>query len=104
MTVTGWTRRGLRTFVSMEELEAFNARPRRMMQPRHMSLLESCAGTALGFGINVVAQALLFPRLGIHIPVSTNLAIALAFTALSVTRTYLLRRAFDWWHHRGRWT
>jgi membrane protein implicated in regulation of membrane protease activity len=48
--------------------------------------------------INLVAlasQIVVFPLVGIHVPVSTNLEIGFYFTVISVVRSYVLRRWFN---------
>jgi hypothetical protein len=39
---------------------------------------------------------ILFPMFGIHISYGTSGLIALVFTAISIVRSYLLRRLFEW--------
>jgi len=65
------------------------------MQTRAQSLLEACANTAIGYGVAIVSQILIFPMFGIHIPTSSHLAIGLWFLVISVVRSYILRRLFN---------
>ena len=65
------------------------------MQKKRHSLIESIANTAIGFGINVTAQHLIFPLFGIFISWSENLTIAMFFTVISIIRGYLIRRFFN---------
>ena len=37
------------------------------MQSRRMSSVEACANLAIGFGINLAGQLLIYPLFGIHI-------------------------------------
>lgn len=67
-------------------------------QPIRHSLAESLTSTAVGFFINVWAQTAVFPLLGIHIPLSENLTIAVIFTVISVVRQFILRRVYNWYH------
>lgn len=67
-------------------------------QKKLHSIIESVVGTAIGFVINVYAQHIIFPFLGINIPWSLNLTIAAIFTGISIARGYLLRRVFNWIH------
>ena len=72
-----------------------------IMQPRLYSLFESCANIGLGYGIAVVSQVVIFPLFEIDVPLRTNMAIGVWFTAISLVRSYLLRRWFEWrWHHK----
>ena len=65
------------------------------MQTRWMSLMESIANVVVGFVVAVIAQILVFPFFGMHPTFSQNLWIGLIFTAVSLVRSYLLRRGFE---------
>jgi len=52
----------------------------------------------LGYGVAVGAQILIFPLFGVVIPLSSNLAIGIIFTLVSLVRSYLLRRLFNLLH------
>jgi hypothetical protein len=69
-------------------------------QHRLHSALESAINVLVGYGVAVAAQIVVFPWFGIHIPLETNLTIGLIFTAVSLVRSYALRRAFNWWYVR----
>jgi len=71
------------------------------MQSRLHSLLEAGVNTLLGYGIALGAQLIVFPLFGVHIPMSSNIAIGIIFTLVSLVRSYCLRRLFNWWHTRG---
>lgn len=66
-----------------------------MKQSRAMSLVESCTNVAVGYGLAVLAQIIVFPFFGLSAPMHSYFAIAGVFTALSVARSYALRRAFE---------
>jgi hypothetical protein len=66
-------------------------------QTRRHSLFESFANIAIGYWIAVAAQYAIFPLFGVHIPLASNLAIGLCFTAVSLLRSFALRRAFNFW-------
>lgn len=66
-----------------------------MTQSRLESLLESVANILIGYCIALASQLVLFPRFGIHIPLSTNLWIGFWFTLISLVRSYALRRWFN---------
>lgn len=68
------------------------------MQSRLGSFIESLANVVLGYGIAVGAQILIFPLFGVVIPLSSNLAIGIIFTLVSLVRSYLLRRLFNLLH------
>lgn len=66
-----------------------------MHQSRLMSLVEAVTNVVVGYGVAVLVQLVLFPVSGIHVGISDNLAIGLVFTAVSLARSYLLRRPFS---------
>lgn len=66
-----------------------------MRQSRLMSLLEALANVSLGYGVAVVTQMVVFPLFGLAVSVTENLLIGLVFTAVSIVRSYMLRRAFE---------
>jgi len=68
------------------------------MQSRLGSLIESIVNIAIGYGVAVASQLVIFPLFGIVIPLSDNLLIGLWFTAISLVRSYAVRRAFNAWH------
>lgn len=68
------------------------------MQSRLGSFVESLANIAIGYGVAVGAQLLVFPLFGVVIPMSSNLLIGLIFTLVSLVRSYLLRRLFNYLH------
>lgn len=71
-------------------------------QSRHMSLLEAVVNTLAGIGVAIVAQILIFPLFGIHIDFTDTSLIAIIFTGISLVRSYLLRRVFNYVSVRGR--
>ena len=66
-----------------------------MKQSRLMSLVESLANVLVGYGVAVVTQILVFPLFGLAVTVTENLLIGLIFTAVSIVRSYALRRSFE---------
>lgn len=61
--------------------------------PRH-SLIESITNTAVGFGVALGSQLIIFPLFGVNLPLSANFKIGLWFTLISILRGYVLRRIF----------
>jgi hypothetical protein len=66
-----------------------------MSQTKKHSLLESLTNVLFGYGVALASQVLIFPLYGINIPLSDNLAIGIWFTAISIIRSYVLRRWFN---------
>jgi hypothetical protein len=66
-----------------------------MRQSRLMSLVESTANVVLGYGVAVLTQLLVFPLFGLSTKLADNLGIGAIFTAVSLTRSYVLRRIFE---------
>ena len=66
-----------------------------MSQSRAMSGAESVANVAIGYGVAVASQLVIFPLFGVHLPLSDNLLIGAWFTIISLARSYIVRRAFN---------
>ena len=73
-----------------------------MKQSRAMSFVESLTNIVVGYALAVGTQFVIFPVFGIRVGVLENLGIGLAFTAVSLVRSYALRRFFE--HMRAQWT
>src|SRR5262245_43243243 len=71
-----------------------------MKQSRLMSLTESAINIIVGFGISLTAQWCFLPLLGVAITLSQNISFALIMTAVSIARSYGLRRLFEALHIR----
>ena len=66
-----------------------------MKQSRLMSMVESLANVLVGYVVAVATQMLVFPLFGLAVTVTENLLIGLIFTAVSIVRSYALRRGFE---------
>ena len=66
-----------------------------MKQSRAISLVESLVNVAVGYGLAVVTQLLVFPLFGLHTTLAENLTIGAIFTAVSIARSFALRRLFE---------
>jgi len=64
-------------------------------QSRAMSAVESVANVAIGYGVAVASQIAILPLFGVHLPLVDNLAIGAWFTAISLVRSYAVRRLFN---------
>jgi hypothetical protein len=67
-----------------------------MKQSRLMSLIEALINVAVGFGLAVLTQMMIFPLFGLAVSLGQNLQIGAIFTAVSILRSYTLRRLFEW--------
>jgi len=65
------------------------------MQSKVESLLESSINILIGYIVAVLSQLLIFPAFNIYIPLSDNLLIGAYFTAISLLRSYIIRRHFN---------
>lgn len=72
-----------------------------MNQSRLSSLYEAVMNIAIGFAINYGANLLIFPLFGFHISYSANLAMGACYTAISLVRSYTIRRWFNARLHRA---
>lgn len=66
-----------------------------MSQSRTMSAIESAANVAIGYGVAVGSQIAILPLFGVHLPLADNMAIGAWFTAISLARSYIVRRLFN---------
>lgn len=65
-----------------------------MKQSRRMSLIEAITNVAVGYILAVVTQIIVFPWFGLEAALGEHMAIGTAFVAVSLVRSYLLRRLF----------
>ncbi|MAU52246.1 MAG: hypothetical protein CMN17_07690 [Roseovarius sp.] len=72
-----------------------------MKQSRTMSLVEAIANVAVGYGVAVVTQILIFPMFGLHTTLVQNLKMGGIFTIVSIARSFALRRIFEAIRVRG---
>ena len=67
------------------------------MQTRLHSFLESLSNIAIGYAIALGSQMIIFPAYGIEVTIGEHAMIGFWFTAVSLIRSYALRR---WFNHR----
>lgn len=63
-----------------------------MQQSKLDSLIEALLSTFIGFVVSFTANLMLMPMLGIPVSLSQNFILTVAFTFVSVARSYLVRR------------
>ena len=67
-----------------------------MEQTKLGSLIEAGMNILIGFVVALLSQIVVFPLVGIHgVPLATNLEIGAYFTAISLVRSYVIRRWFN---------
>lgn len=71
-----------------------------MTQTRTMSAVETATNIGIGLVISLLSQLVIFKLYDIHIALHENVEITLYFTAISIIRSYGIRRMFNWWGHR----
>lgn len=64
-------------------------------QSRLQSFAEACVNVAVGYAVAIGTQIVVFPIFGIEASLTENAAIACIFTAVSLVRSYVLRRVFE---------
>lgn len=60
-----------------------------------MSAVEAVANVAIGYVVAVAANAVVLPLFGLHPSALDSFAIGALFTAISLARSYVLRRLFN---------
>lgn len=68
-----------------------------MSQSPRASLVEAVANVTIGYVVAVATQAVAFPMFGVDVPASSHLGIGAIFVAVSLVRSYVLRRIFNRW-------
>lgn len=66
-----------------------------MKQTKLESLLESVVNILIGYFVALISQIVVFPLVGIEVPITTNLIIGFWFTVISLIRSYIIRRWFN---------
>ena len=65
------------------------------MQTKKQSAIESLTSTTIGIIIGIVLNLTILPIFGYPVSLSDSLLISIIFTAISVIRSYTVRRIFD---------
>lgn len=72
-----------------------------MSQSRKGSLAETVVNTSVGYILALGTNALVLPAFGFHVSIGENVGMTLIFTAISIARSYVLRRVFNRLHGRN---
>ena len=75
-------------------LETESVRP--ISQRRRTSLIEAVMNCLIGVLVAIAGQIVVFPLFGLHVSLLDTGEIALIFTGISIVRSYLLRRLFEY--------
>lgn len=72
-----------------------------MKQSKRHSVIEAMTNSISGIATGYLSNILILPIITGH-PVdwTTGWVITAVFTAISIVRSYVVRRVFNWWHHR----
>ena len=70
------------------------------MQTKKESLEEAISNTIIGMLVALGSQLLIFPLLGIYVSIETNIFLVVYFTAISIIRSYVMRRYFNKKHRK----
>jgi hypothetical protein len=73
-----------------------------MSQRSLHSLVEALLNTASGFIVSMGVGPVVFPLFNFHPTLAENTAIVAIYTAISIVRSYIWRRLFNWLHTTGR--
>lgn len=65
------------------------------MQSRLMSAVEAGTNVLIGYLVSVAANIIVLPMFGYDVTIFDSFAIGFAFTAISLVRSYVLRRVFN---------
>ena len=66
-----------------------------MLQSKVSSFIEALMNVAIGFGINYIANLLIFPLFNMNISLIDNLWMGMIYTIISIVRSYVIRRWFN---------
>ena len=65
------------------------------MQTKRQSAIESLTSTTIGIIIGIVLNVTILPIFGYPVSLSDGLWISVIFTAVSIIRSYIIRRWFN---------
>lgn len=65
------------------------------MQSRLASLAESLTNVVIGYLVSVLTSIIVLPLFGVTLSLAENAQLSLIYTAVSIARSYAVRRAFN---------
>lgn len=66
-----------------------------MTQSKKNSLFEAFTNVLIGYLVAVIANLLILPLFGYNVTVADSFSIGVAFTLVSLGRSYVIRRIFN---------
>jgi len=66
-----------------------------MKQTKKQSLIEAISNVFIGMIVSLVVQLIVYPLLNIEVKFIQNIYLTLIFTAVSIARSYFVRRFFN---------
>lgn len=72
------------------------------MQTRKGSLIESLVNIAIGITIGFLSNIIVLPAFGYDVTISDATMISVVFTAISLVRSYCVRRVFNKYNFFGK--
>ena len=66
-------------------------------QSKRRSAIESIMNVIIGYMVAVFANLIVLPLFGYNVTLSDGAAIGLAFTIISLIRSYVIRRVFNYY-------
>lgn len=70
----------------------------RLGQSKLESALEITVSIAIGFAVSFTANFVILPAFDFNVTASQNFWITVFFTFVSIVRSWLVRRMFNYWH------
>lgn len=70
-------------------------------QTKRASMVEVLLNVSIGYGVALLSQIVVFPWFSIHISISANIGIGLVFTVISIVRSFVVRRFFEFLRVEG---
>ena len=68
------------------------------MQTKMQSLLEAATNTLIGYAISVGVGQLVYPYFGYEVTIMDNMGLTAVFVSVSLIRSFVFRRVFNWLH------
>jgi len=65
------------------------------MQTKKQSFIEAVSNVFIGMMVSLIVQIVVYPLLNIEVKFIQNIYLTLIFTAVSIARSYLVRRFFN---------